>query len=333
MKKMGVFVCLFLGLSAAWLSAPAGARAQGQVNLSLDWVVGGRHSPYFLALEKGYYRQEGLDVKIHRGFGSSDSIKRLVGGGTQYAFADIGSLVLAHAKEKVGAKSVAVVYSDPPHGLTYIAGRGISSPKDLEGKKVAGPAGSSVTVLFPAFAEANGVDVKKVEWVIAEPATLTSLLGAGNVHAIVAYTMDTAIAARRFAPMGYQAKGLFYKDYGLSFYSNGVITSSERIRSRPEEVRKFVRATLRGLVDSFRNPEEAVDLMRKTHPAVGREMAIPEVGLVRDLALSEEALLYGLGYHDRKKMDATRTLVLKGFKVTADLPVENLYTNEFLPQR
>jgi NitT/TauT family transport system substrate-binding protein len=333
MIRMRIFFCLFLAAGLAFVSAPAWSQQRDAIDYALDWVIGGRHAAYFLALEKGYYREEGLDVKIRRGFGSADGIKLLVAGTVAYAFADVSSLVLAQAKEKVGVKSLAVIYSNAPHGLTFFSGKGIEKPRDLEGKKIAATAGSAIKALFPAFAKANGVNADKVEWVLTDAATLASLLAAGQIDAYISYPMDTAMAARRFAPMGLKVQGMLFKDYGLQFYSNGILVSSDRVRNNPEQVRKFVRASLRGHAESFLHPEEAVDLLLKTNPAVSREAAIPEVTIVRDLALSEEALLYGLGYMSRKKMEATRSLVMEAYQLKGELPLENLYTNEFLPSR
>ncbi len=327
-----ILSCLLVG-SLGFLFTPAWLQAQGVLDFSLDWVIGGRHSAYFLALEKGYYKAAGLDVKIHRGYGSADGVKRIASKRAAFAFTGASALILAQARNNVAAMYVAAIYSNAPHGLTYFGSKGIKTPKDLEGKKIGGTAFSTIRILFPAFAKVSGIDGSKVEWIQTDPASLPALLGAGKVDAIITYPMDREILSRKFGPMGRKVTGMQYADYGMQFYSNGITTSSERVRNKPKEVRGFVHATLRGLAAAFGNPEEAVDLMLKSNPSVSRAPAIPEVGIVRGLVLSEEALMYGVGTMLDEKMKVTRDIVLGAYNIKKQVDLKNVYTNKFLPKR
>lgn len=130
----------------------ARAAAPQRVTFALDWIVAGRHAPYFVAQEKGFYRDAGLEVTIVRGYGSSDAIKQVASGQADFAFGDLGSLLLARARQQVPVKAVAVIYSRPPFALYSLASSGITHPRDLQGKTIAAPAGDAVRTLFPVFA-------------------------------------------------------------------------------------------------------------------------------------------------------------------------------------
>lgn len=333
MSRVKTLASLLLAAGFLIFSAPAWAQKAGEINYALDWVISGRHSMYFLALEKGYYKAEGLNVKIHRGYGSADGIKRVITGVATFAFSDVSSLVVAQARENIQVMCVAAIYSNAPHGITYVVGKGIKTPKDLAGKKIGTMQGSAIRILFPAFAKKNGIDESKITWVNTDAANLPALLGTGNIDGAITYPMDTATWGRRFAPQGMKLSSIQYKDYGVELYSNGIVATTARVKNNPDQVGKFVRATVRGLAAAFNNPEEAVDMLLKTNPSVDRALAVPEVGIVRDLVLSDEALLYGIGYMTKEKMKATRDLMLNSYNLKADVKIENLYTNAFLPQR
>ena len=324
-------VALLLLLSGTLTSLAVAQMAS--VTYVLDWVVSGRHAPYLVALEKGFYRERGIEAQIERGHGSAGAVKRVASGAAPFALADTSSLVLAQARERVDARLVAMVYSNAPHALAYVVGKGIRGPKDLEGKKIGATAGSSVREIFPAFARANGVDASKVNWVLSDAALLPSLLLAGQVDAMISFLFEIPMIGRKAAPQGLQLAGMRYADYGLKFYSSGVMTKATLIRENPDLVRRLTHATLQGLLYAFDHPEEAVDLLRRRHPEVPREGAIPEVSMVRDLAMSEGDKAHGIGYMSKEKMESTRQLMTETYRLTVVVPLEDLYTNEFLPKK
>src|SRR3954471_9192276 len=123
-------------LCALLLGTSARADAD-KVNFVLDWVVYGRHTPYFVALEKGFFSSRNIEPKIERGYGSAAGLKRLGAGQADFLFADFGGLILARANEGLKAKMIAVVYSKNGHAVHFLADAGIRTPADLVGKRIA----------------------------------------------------------------------------------------------------------------------------------------------------------------------------------------------------
>src|ERR1700719_3299972 len=97
------------------LLAGADARAMENVTLITDFGFNGRHSYFYVALDKGYYKAEGLNVTILRGQGSIDAIKKVASGAAAIGFADTGALALARSNDSIPVKLLAVVYAKPPH--------------------------------------------------------------------------------------------------------------------------------------------------------------------------------------------------------------------------
>jgi NitT/TauT family transport system substrate-binding protein len=143
------------------------ANAADKVIFVTDYGLYGRHSYYFVAMEKGYYARENLEIEIVRSQGSANTIKQVANATAQVGFADAFAVVLGRANDDIPVKLVAIVYPKPPHAVYVLKDSGIAKPRDLEGKTLADTAFSSVPKLFATYARAAGVDAGKVKWIAA----------------------------------------------------------------------------------------------------------------------------------------------------------------------
>jgi NitT/TauT family transport system substrate-binding protein len=317
--------------SAAQRVAPA---RPDQILIALDWVIAGEHSPFFVALDKGFYAEQNLAAQIARGYGSADTVKRIAAKQADFGQADPGSLIAARANDDVRVKLISAVFGEAAMTIIYNARQGIAKPKDLEDKTIAAGAGSATPRLFPAFAKANGIDPARVNWMFVEPASVNSLFAAGRADAVGLFVVQVPLLRaltkdNRDIEVGYMR----YADYGLKFYGNGLIAHEDMIQANPELTRRFVAATLRGYEYAVNNPDEAVAIFgkyqRDTPPPQVRE----ELLLVKDLVYSEEARAHGIGTLDPAKVANTIELVTEGLELRRKLAPEELYTTQFLPSR
>jgi NitT/TauT family transport system substrate-binding protein len=309
------FVCGVLALLAA-LGVAATVRAQPApqpIIFLTDAGPLGRHSLFFVAKEKGYYRAEGLDVDIRGGRGSAATIREVAAGAATFGFADAGTLILSRANENAPAKMIGIVYARAPHAMMALKSSGIKGPKDLAGKTLADTSASSNYILFPAYARANGVDPDSVKWVFTDFNSLPGLLITKQVDAIGQFVMGEPMLKQR-AP-GDDIVVLAYKDVGMEFYSNAVIASDATIQSNPDLVRRFMRATQKGMHDAFANPDEAARLMGKEMPMLDKGIIASETRAVAGLASTPETEKDGLGALNAGKVAQTIELMGKNFKL------------------
>ena len=268
-------------LTAMFASGPRFAAAADKVTFVTDFGYNGRHAYYFVALEKGYYAKQNLDVDIVRGQGSADAVKQVAAGSAQLGFADAAAVVLGRGNDQIPTKLVAMVYAKPPHAIFVLKDSGITKPADLEGKKLADTAFSAVPKLFAAYAKAAKIDASKVTWLVATSDALPAMLTTGRADGIGQFTVGEPLLAKAAAPK--QVFALSYADAGLDLYSNGIIASDSTIKSNPDLVRRFVTATLQGLKDAIANPKEAGDIMHKYHREVDADIATAETKIVGTL--------------------------------------------------
>src|SRR6202046_2214134 len=201
-------------LTAALASVAAQAT---EVNFITDFGYNGRHSYFYVALDKGYYKSEGLNVTILRGQGSIDAIKKVASGAATIGFADAGAL--ARSNDAIPVKLLGIVYAKPPHAIFALADGSIKTPKDLEGKTVADSAFSAIPLIFNVYAQAVGIDAKKVKWVSAESSSLPSLLATGRVDAIGQFTVGEPLIEQAVKPR--KVVRLPYKHGDLGYSGNG----------------------------------------------------------------------------------------------------------------
>ena len=129
----------FVALVAAAIVTPAGA--QQAIKFSLDWKFEGPAAPFVVAIDKGYFKAEGLDVTIDTAGGSLEPINRVASGTYDMGFGDINSLIkFRDANPGVPIKAVFMVYNKPAFSIVGRKSRGVTKPKDLEGKKLGAPA-------------------------------------------------------------------------------------------------------------------------------------------------------------------------------------------------
>ncbi len=163
------------GVLAAALIAfgSAGAHAQNKkFTFILDFLPYGEYSAYFTALNKGWFKEEGLDAEILRGNGSADTVKRIAAGQGHAGSADLGAIAAAIANEDVKIRAISTYYRLNSNAIFVRSDSGIKSIKQLVGKKIAITPGNSHIVLWPIVAANVGIPVDSVNWVTMDGAAM-----------------------------------------------------------------------------------------------------------------------------------------------------------------
>lgn len=327
------FYRLLVALATAILlvTGTGSAAAQERITFALDWIVNGGHAGYFAALNKGYFREAGLDVTIVRGQGSGDTVKRVASGGADFGQADAGTVIASIGNSDVPLKIIAIVYGNASIGLIYSAESGIKGPKDLEGRKIAKTAGSASMTLFPAFLAVNKVDRAKLNEVTVDGASFLPLLLSRQVDAVVDQKTNLPRYAKPAAQQGITVLPMSYADYGLAVYGNVLMTTHKMIAEKPQVVRGFVRAAMRGLADAFAAPDEAIATLRKTNPEVAADIGKEQLMGIAEFVLVDDVKKKGYGYIDPVKIDRTRSLIAEALKLKRAVTTDEVHTAQFLP--
>lgn len=319
-------------VTVSCLSLPSGAAnaADTDVKFMLDFISLGRHTPWYVALHNGYFRDEGLNVEIIPSKGTADAIRGVVTGIAPIGLIDVPSLV-ASGKAGSDVKIVAGTYVEAPYCVYSLnPGSNVSKPAQLEGLKFGSSSASFIPQIWRAFMNMNGLDSSKLEVVNIDAAARIPMLAAGKVDGVDQFLM-AGPAIRRAAP-GKEPVCLFAADYGLDLYSNSIGVKKSYLDENPAVVRGFVRAALRGWQYTLSHRDEAAAIMVKQVPALDRGIVREEIDLLERIAINADVKANGFGHIIPEKFAKTFEFINANVPISGGkLEADQTYVPNFLP--
>jgi NitT/TauT family transport system substrate-binding protein len=317
-------------VSAAVLMLGVGiAEAADKVTFSLNWVPYGLHYGIFAAEAQGYYREAGLDIDIQRGYGSGDTVKRTATGAADIGMADMASVIVGRGNG-LNVKQVATLLDRSADAIFYLKGIGINAPKDLSGRTLGATVGETTLNLLPVFAANAGFDHKKVEIInLAAPAKFPAFVSK-KVDAIVAFRTEEPGIRAAAEKANVAVDRFMFSDFGVDYYSIGFIVSDETLAKRPDMVKRFLAATLRGYAFAFKDPQAAADLFIKRFPESNRDLSFAQWTVSTEHVLTERTRANGLGYIDRAKMQHTLDLITRYQEIKQTVGLDDIYSSGLL---
>lgn len=334
LSKIRILLTVFLVLASISVMLGGNAVAASKpidVTFSLDFITLGRHAPWYVALGKGYYEEEGLNVKIVPGKGTAQVIQAIESGIADIGFIDVPSLVISRAAGST-IKMVAVNYQKAPYTVFSLdPGANVTKPKDLEGLELGSGAGSFIPKILQAFMRMHGLDPNTLKIVNIAPSARVAALVSRRVESVDFFIMSYPGISR--AVKDSKVRAFLLGDHGLELYSNGIGAKESYLKKNPEVVRAFVRAALRGWKYALSNPEEAADIQRKYAKGLNRQIIIDEIAILKRLAVVPDTQRNGLGWFDPAKMESNRSFMLENVGIKGTPPkAEDLYVTGFLPE-
>ena len=329
-QKLGLTVVAWSMLTAFTLPA----SAQTDLKFALDWKFEGPSAPYFVALDKGYYKAEGLNVSIDSGPGSVAGIARVAAGTYPIGFFDINSLVrFRDQNPDKDVKAVLMVYDKPPFAIVSLAKSGITKPKDLEGKTLGAPAPDGAFAQWKAFVKENGVDDSKVKienvgFPVREP-----MLADGKVDAITGFSFSSYFNLLTKGIPGSDIKVMLMADHGIVLYGNAIMVNPDFAKQNPKVVAEFVRATIKGIIDTIKDPDGAIKSVMKRNETAEEKIELARLKMsLNDNFVTPWVKANGVGGIDEQRMAKAidQIAVTYEFKNAKPKPAD-IFTSEYLP--
>jgi NitT/TauT family transport system substrate-binding protein len=305
-------------------------RALTAVTYSTSFGNFGRDSYAWVALEKGYFRDAGFDVKIVPGAGSVAVAQAIAAGSVDFGPADVAAVAVARAESGVPVKVVALIQQNTMAAFFALRSSGITKPTDLAGKTFADTPGSTVAVLLPLYAKRAGFDASSVKFVPSTPPALPSLLASKRVDVVGQFTVG--LPAFR-AATGQDIVSLPYAKVVPGLMGLGLLASDRMIRERSGDVRKFTAALLKGERWAIDNPGTAGAILNKHVPLQDPVIAAKELKIMKKYALTPDVRKNGYGFIDPKRFASTISIVNNFFHPKTRVKVSDVYAPGFAPTK
>ena len=308
--------------------------ANTKIPFTLDWKFEGPSAPFFNAIDKGYFKDAGLDVEISPGKGSLDAIPKVATGSFPLGFADINSLI-KFLDQNPGAPVTAImmIYDKPPFAVIGRKSLGIKSPADLPGSVLGAPPPDGAWAQFPSFAKANGLDMNKIK---VEPVgfpTREPMLAEGKVASVTGYSFSSFLNLVRLGVPEDDITTILMADHGLKLYGNAIIVNTDFASSNAKVVKSFLGAVGKGWKDAISDPSSAIDALVKRNPAADKSLEERRFNLaLSGNVMTDYVLKNGMGNIDKTRFEAAIAQLSETYKYKTKPNSKLYFTDAYLPK-
>ena len=251
-----------------------------KVSLVLDWFPWSNHSGLFIAQNKGYFREAGLEVEI-RIPSDPSTVNQTVASGRDDFGLNYQIEVLLAREQDVPVKSIMALVQHPLNSIMTLQEGGAKRPRELKGRKIGYPGIAYNEPMIDTMLKSDGVSLADVTMVNVGFDLVPALISK-KVDAIVgAYWVHESISAKI---LGFPVNVMRMEEYNVpDFYEIVLVTSESMISNRPDVVKAFVGAVIKGYRDAIQDPQGAIDILAKMKPEINQDIERPGVDLLAPL--------------------------------------------------
>ena len=300
----------------------------------LNWTLYGEHAPFFVARDKGFYAQEGLEVEIQEGSGSTTVAQLVASSNSPVAYVDAATMMRG-VTNGMPIKAVGVTLQQSPMAFIYRADAARPTKiSEIKGSRIALTAGDASLTIFTAFMGKIGMKLEDVQMItVANPQGKEQAVLNKQADALLGYFMDQGprMQLQTGVKMGWTR---LYDLGGVTTLSSAVIANNNWLKDAKNQdlLRRFLRASQRGWQHAFDNRAEAAELFRKAAPAFTQEIALLEVDGTMSIIRTERTKGKAIAWSDIGDWRDTQDLLAKFAKLTPQADVNTYFTNEYLSE-
>ncbi len=323
---------MFAGISVA----PIAAFADTPIKFTLDWKFEGPSAGFLLALDKGYFKAEGLDVTIDSGNGSVEAIPRVATGAYQMGFGDINSVMKFLDEDPAQkVKAVYMVYERPTFAVVGRKSLGVTEdPKSLEGKKLGAPPPDGAFAQWKAFKEVAKIDdskitIQSIGFPVREP-----MLAKGDVDAVFGFAFSVILNLKAQGISDDDIATILMAEHGLNLYGNAVLVNTDFAKENPEAVKGFLKALAKGFADAVKNPEEGVAAVLKRNETLNPDIELQRLNMANSMNIKTPYVIEnGMGGVDPARLAASMETLKISIGLKGNVKAEEVFDASYLPPK
>ena len=335
MKRTRLMLSLFAAAAALSLAATAAsAQALEKFPFRLNWTLYGEHAPFFVALDKGFYKDEGLDVEILEGSGSTTVAQLVANATSPVAYVDAATMMRG-VSAGMPIKAVGVTLQQSPMSFIYRADAAKPTKvSEIKGSRIAITAGDASLAIFTAFMGKLNLPMSEVKLItVATPAAKEQAVLNKQADSLLGYFMDQGprMQLQSGVKMGWTR---LYDLAGISTLSSAIIVNNDWVKDakHQDELKRFLRASQRGWDYTAKHPEEAAELFIKHAKAFNKEIALLEIKGTMTIIHTKHTEGKPLFWSAKEDWQDSQDLLQKYAKMPEQADMAKYYTNDYLSQ-
>jgi len=335
MRRTALLYAAVMAAAAITLAIPTGAAtaqtvkpgaAKEKLVVRFTWKLKGEYAPLFVALDKGYFAAEGLDVDLAEGQGAQ-TVLRLIAAGTENIGYGPAVAAAQAVSQGMPVKVGALYQTKAPMGVISFPDVPLKTPKDLEGKRIGISVGETFTDMLEPFTKINKVDLSKIVRIQMDNSARTSQFLSRKVDVMSVYlSNELPVLEQR---TGVKFNVMRVSDFGLNLVGASYYVSNEFAKQNPQTVAKLIRATNKGYADAMKDPKAAAEIMNKyMKPKENADVLLAQVNATVDSTNAPAGR--PIGWQNEADWNATLDLLMSTGAIKERKDLKLYYTNEFL---
>jgi NitT/TauT family transport system substrate-binding protein len=319
-----------------WLVALAGtvpAQAGTPIHLTLDRKIDGTMAPFYLAIDRGTFKDEGLDVTIDVAAGGPAAVfDRLAAAKSDLAVSDLNLLIKFRDATGTPIKAVFTVFDKPPYAIVARKSRGVAAPRDLQGKKLGASATDPTFAVWPIFAHVAGIDTAKIAVEQLGSPVCQPMLAAGEIDAITGLSFTSFIDLKASGVPPDDLAVLLMADYGVVLYGDAIMVAPHFAAQKPDAVRAFLRAYLRALKEAVRDPASAIEALLRHNEQLNKDIELERLRMaIRDNIITPAVRANGFGGIEPDRFAAAVEQIALTYRFNAKDKAAAAFDASYLP--
>lgn len=324
-----------LAVGSVLLTGSAFAQ-ETTIKFTLGWKTQGSDAAFFYAKDKGYFKEEGLNVVIDQGEGSGATVTRIMSGAWDAGFGDVNAIIQNSSTRPQDAPvMVYMMWNQPPFSIVTKNTSGIKTIKDFEGHTLGGAQGTPTTRLLPVFIQKNGLAADKIKVTNMAPNLQEPMLIKGDIDAALVFNITSyfnLVLNRQDPEKDY--RWFSFGEFGLDLYSNGVMVSQKLLASNPKAVAGLVRAINKANIAVAKDQNAGMASVVAFDNLVDVPVEKRRLQYSFDkLMVSPEMKEIGVGDIKDDRMTRAIGMVVEGYDLKRTPTPKEIFSREFLPER
>lgn len=309
------------------------SAADLDVKFTLSAPFDGSNAMFFMADQKGWYKEAGFTCTFDASGGAGEVMTRVGSGVYQFGIGDLNVMAEFNAKNPNAAiRSIYMLYYRSPLCAIATAKSGITKPADLAGRRIGAAAADGAYRLFGAYTKATGLDPSKITWNMVGLQLREATLARNDADAILGFDSTMYFGLRKAGLTLGDLKFLYYADAGLDFYSNGIVVSDKMRKENPEAVKRFVAVTARAWQAAIADPKEAIAALIKHAPLLNAGLEEEKLRwLIKNQLVTDESRADGSGGVRPERLARTMAVLAQTYGLPSVPKADEIFDPAFLP--